>query len=149
MEVGELIKEYLRQGRMMQIATSTDGQPWICTVYFVPDEKQNLYWLSYPERRHSQEIAQNSKVAIAIPIKFDSRPIIGIQTEGSAEKIKDADVIKGILPAYVEKYGQGKDFYSLFIAGKNRHELYKYTPTKYALMDETNFSDENAHEWIP
>jgi uncharacterized protein YhbP (UPF0306 family) len=149
MEVKNLIKKYLGQGRTMQIATVDGDQPWICTVYFVPDENQNLYWLSYPERRHSKEIMTNNKIAIAVPIKFDKRPIVGIQAEGTAEEIKDADIVKKIMPVYVEKYAQGKDFYNLFIEGKNKHQLYKFTSRKYALMDETSFSDEQKHEYIP
>jgi uncharacterized protein YhbP (UPF0306 family) len=147
--VGELIKKYLRQGRMMQVATLDSGQPWICTVYFVPDEQQNLYWLSLPTRRHSQDIAKNNKIAVAIAVKFDKNPIIGIQAEGIAKIVNDGEVVKKILPDYVEKYGSGKDFVELFESGKNQHQLYKFTPSKYSLFDETNFSDGQKHEWSP
>jgi uncharacterized protein YhbP (UPF0306 family) len=147
MNVENLIKKYLVETRMMQIATVSGEQPWICTVYFVADKDQNLYWLSLPARRHSQEIAKNSKVAVAIAVKFDKNPIVGIQAEGAAEIIKNAEVVKEVLPSYVEKYGSGKDFYDNFVAGKNEHALYKFTPAKYALFDETNFSDGQKHEW--
>jgi uncharacterized protein YhbP (UPF0306 family) len=149
MDVKELIKKYLRQGRMMQIATASGDQPWICTVYYAEDENQNLYWLSVPARRHSQEIEKNSKIAVAIPIKFDKNPIIGIQAEGTAAVVEDEETVKNIMPAYVEKYGTGKDFYELFKAGKNQHNLYKFTPSKYSLFDETNFDDGQKHGWTP
>jgi uncharacterized protein YhbP (UPF0306 family) len=149
MEVGELVKKYLRQGRMMQIATAAGSQPWICTVYFVPDEQQNLYWLSLPTRRHSQEVAKNNKIAVAIAVKFDKNPIIGIQAEGTAGIVNDLDAIKKIMPYYIEKYDSGKDFVELFEAGKNQHQLYKFTPRKYFLFDETNFNDGQKHEWAP
>jgi uncharacterized protein YhbP (UPF0306 family) len=143
----ELIKKYLQQGMMMQIATTSGVQPWICTVYFVPDEQQNLYWLSLPARRHSLEIAKNNKIAIAIAIKFDKNPIIGIQAEGTAEVVDDPEVVKEIMPYYIEKYGSGKDFVELFEAGKNQHQLYKFAPNKYFLFDEINFKDGQKHEW--
>jgi uncharacterized protein YhbP (UPF0306 family) len=149
MEVSELIKKYLLQGKMMQIATCDGGLPWVCTVYFVPDGQQNLYWLSLPARRHSQEIAKNNKIAIAIAIKYDKNPIIGIQAEGIAEAISDLGVVEKVLPYYVEKYGNGKDFVELFKAGENQHNLYKLKPSKYELFDETNFSDGQKHEWVP
>jgi general stress protein 26 len=136
----DLVKKYLQQGRMMQIATVSGDKPWICTVYFVPDEQQNLYWLS-------QDIAKNSKIAVAIAVKFDKNPIIGIQAEGIAEIVNEGEVVKKILPDYVEKYGSGKDFVELFESGKNQHQLYKFTPSKYFLFDETNFSDGQKHEW--
>jgi uncharacterized protein YhbP (UPF0306 family) len=149
MEVKDLIKKYLAQSRMMQIATVDGDQPWICTVYYVEDEDLNLYWLSHPTRRHSQEIEKHNKVAVAIPIKFDKNPVTGIQAEGRAEAIKDERIVKKILPAYVEKYGNGKDFVDLFLAGKNQHWLYKFTPVKYKLFDENTFKDNPEKEWKP
>jgi uncharacterized protein YhbP (UPF0306 family) len=148
MKVQGLIKKYLRQGRVMQVATSSDGQPWVCTVYFVPDEQHNLYWLSWPTRRHSQEIEQNNKIAATVPIK-SGKPVIGIQAEGVAEIIKEIMVVEKIMQKYVDKYESGKDFYELFKAGKNHHQLYKFTPNKYFLFDEVNFPDGQKHEWTP
>jgi uncharacterized protein YhbP (UPF0306 family) len=148
MEVGELVKKYLRQGRMMQVATVSDGQPWICTVYGVEDDDLNLYWLSLPARRHSQEIEKHNKVAIAVPIKSD-KPVIGIQADGSAKAVKDKDEVAKIMKLYVEKYDSGKQFYDNFVAGNNEHWLYKFTPNKYYLFDEVNFPDGQKHEWEP
>ena len=145
--VEKLVKEYLAEKRMMQIASVNGDQPWICTVYFVADEHQNLYWLSLPKRRHSQEIKKNNKVAIAIPVKFD-KPVIGIQTEGVAEVVADSEVVKVVMEKYVEKYGQGKDFYDNFVAGKMEHSLYKFTPKRFALFDEVHFSTGDPQEWI-
>jgi uncharacterized protein YhbP (UPF0306 family) len=147
--VKSLVKKYLDEGKAMQVATSSDGQPWVCTVYFVPDEQQNLYWLSLPIRRHSQEVAENNKIAIAIAVKFDKNPIIGIQAEGTVEVLDNLEMVEKVIPDYVGKYGSGKDFYELFKAGKNQHQLYKFTPSKYFLFDEVNFSDGQKHEWVP
>ncbi len=57
---------------LMQLATVQDGQPWIANVFFVVDAQLNFYWLSYPNRRHSRELAINPKAAIAIAIKQTS-----------------------------------------------------------------------------
>ena len=147
MEVSELIKRYLAEAKMMQIATVSEDQPWICTVYFATDDDLNLYWLSLPSRRHSQEIEKNSKVAITIPVKFDKNPIIGIQAEGSAESVTDQEVVAALMKRYTERYQTGQDFYNNFIAGKNKHLLYKFTPKCFVLFDEVNFPDESRQEW--
>jgi uncharacterized protein YhbP (UPF0306 family) len=147
MDVSGLIKEYLKQARMMQVSTTSGSKPWICTVYFVSDEDQNLYWLSLPARRHSKEIAENNKIAVAIAVKFDKNPIIGIQAEGKAEVVEEQKTVENILPEYIKKYDSGKDFTELFKAGKNQHCLYKFIPGAYFLFDETNFSDGQKHEW--
>jgi uncharacterized protein YhbP (UPF0306 family) len=145
MEPLELVRQYLPRGRMMQIATASGDQPWICTVYFVEDDDLNLYWLSFPTRRHSQEIAAHSKVAVAVPIKFD-KPVIGIQAEGVAEPVTDKQVVADVMRRYVERYNSGGQFYDLFVAGKNQHVMYKFTPSKYVLFDEVTFPGDARKE---
>lgn len=147
MQASDLIKTHLKDKKMMQIASVSGDQPWICTVYFVADEEQNLYWLSLPSRRHSIEIKSNSKVAVAVPVEFD-QPVIGLQSEGEATKVNNAEIIKNIMKLYVDKYGQGKDFYDNFLAGKNQHALYRFTPKSYVLFDEKNFSGNPRQEWL-
>lgn len=140
-----LIRGYLRNGRMMQLATVDGDQPWICTVYFVEDADMNLYWLSLPSRRHSREITNHSKVAVAVPIKFD-KPVIGIQAEGVATVVADKDVIARVMQRYVDRYDSGKQFYDNFVAGKNQHVLFQFKPTKFVLFDEVTFPDDGRQE---
>jgi len=134
---------------MMQLATLADGRPWICTVYYVFDQHNNLYWLSYPERRHSQEVEKNPNVAAAIAIKFEDKPVIGLQVEGKAETVQDAAIVKRVMDDYVDKYDSGKDFYDNFITGTNKHKLYKLTPELFVLFDELHFPNEPRQEWLP
>jgi uncharacterized protein YhbP (UPF0306 family) len=148
MEVKDLIKKYLKQSRMMQIATLSGDQPWICTVYYIEDDDLNLYWLSYPTRRHSKEIEEHNKVAIAVAVKFD-KPIIGIQAEGVVEIEKDAELVAKVMQDYVAKYDSGEDFYEHFKAGTNKHQLYKFKPTKYKVFDEMFYKDNPELEWTP
>lgn len=137
-KTAKLLPELLKEGRLMQIATTSGDQPWICTVYYVADTQHNLYWLSFPTRRHSQEIANNRHIAIAIAIKHD-KPVIGIQAEGSATAVTDPNEVKEVMQNYVAKYNQGKDFYNNYKSGTNRHVLYKFTPNNYVLFNELHF----------
>lgn len=132
----------------MQVATSMGNQPWVCSVYFVADKDHNLYWLSFPSRRHSQEIEKNQNVAVALAVKLD-KPVVGLQAEGRAQVVNDKEVIKQIMKKYVAKYGAGKDFYDNFVAGKNQHVLYKFTPKQYVLFDELNFVGDPRQQWQP
>lgn len=130
----------------MQLSTvNSGGSPWVCTVYFVADEQRNLYWLSYPTRRHSQEIADNNKVAAAIVVKADL-PVIGIQVEGIAEKVTDAATVKKIMDRYIAKYDAGKTFYDRFVAGENQHQLYVLKPQHTYLFDEVNYALDDRQE---
>jgi uncharacterized protein YhbP (UPF0306 family) len=148
MAIEELIRQGLNQGKVMQLATVSEGQPWICTVHYVPDENMNVYWLSLPTRRHSQEIAKNNKVAITVPVKFD-QPVIGIQIEGAAAEVNNKDEIAKIMKLYIEKYHIGQKFYDNFVAGNNQHHMYKFTPSNFVLFDEVNFPGNGRQEWQP
>lgn len=136
----ELVKDYLKDARLMQLATISNGKPWLCTVYFVFDDDLNFYWLSLPTRRHSKEIEDDPSSAITVAVK-QPQPVIGIQSQGRAVAVNDAEIIASIMPSYVDKYGNGKDFLENFLAGKSQHVLYKFTPTELVLFDEVNFAE--------
>lgn len=142
MDPQQLIDEYLPKQHMMQLATCINGQPWCCTVYFVHDDKRNLYWASLPARRHSREIEQNSKVAVAIPIKHaKGEKVVGIQVEGTAEMLQPSESNRLIIEAYACKFGRDAEWVDDFTAGKNQHQLYKLTPQNFVLFDDVNFPD--------
>lgn len=132
---------------MAQLATSANGQPWVCSVYYVVDDELNLYWLSFPNRRHSQEIGKNNKVAITIAVKTDL-PVVGLQAEGAAELVKDSKQIEKITKLYVDRYNAGQNFYNNFLEGKNKHMMYKFTPKKFTLFDEVNFPEDGYQEFL-
>jgi len=121
--------------KVMQIATVNNNWPWVCSVYFVV-HNDKLYWVSEPHRRHSQEIIQNAHVAVAIVVKADM-PVIGVQMEGEAKLVNDIALVKQVMEKYVAKYGLGAKFAANFAAGKNKHQLYSFTPTQTAVFDET------------
>jgi uncharacterized protein YhbP (UPF0306 family) len=148
-DVKDLVKQNIHgDSELMQLATVDGDQPWACTVHFVADDESNLYWLSLPTRRHSQEVAKHGKVAAAIVVK-PSMPVIGVQVEGDAEEISDKETVAAVMKRYVAKYNKGQKFYDNFVAGKNEHRLYKLTPHLFVLFDEVNFPDSGRQEWRP
>ena len=143
--VEQLIRKYLKEGRMLQIATVDGGQPWSCTVYYASDDDLNLYWISKPASRHSREIAQHAKVAGSIPIKFDDLNVIGISLEGEAKLAENVSKVK----LYSDKFKRGEAWHSDFLAGKNEHKLYMIKPKRFVLFDRVNFPDNERQEWKP
>lgn len=120
--------------KVMQLASSHDGQPWICTVYFVVS-RGCFYWLSFPDRRHSKEVKENPKAAVAVAIHQDV-PVVGIQAEGSVREVHSISEASRVLVLYVKKYGKGKDFIELLKRGNNQHVLYCLEPSSIMLFDE-------------
>ncbi len=135
---------------MMQVATLSNGQPWVCTVYFVADEELNLYWASLPSRRHSQEIAVHSEVAAAVPVKHvKGEEVIGIQVEGKAVMIDSPTKFKPIVQKYAKKFDRDEQWTENFINLKTEHRLYKLTPGMFVLFDEQNFPHNTRIGWKP
>lgn len=98
MDLRKLIEDYLKEAKLMQLATSLDNQPWVCSVWFAADEDLNIYWISSMNRRHSKEVMENQKVAAAIVLpQTPQDPPRGLQFQGIAELLEnEADIDKAI-----------------------------------------------------
>ena len=147
----EQTAEYLREAKMMQLATvGKDGRPWVCNVWFAADSDLNIYWFSAMTRRHSAEVAENPHVAAAIclPHTPADKPR-GLQLEGTAELLtKPTDVAKA-MKHYVGRVftlKQVKDF----MAHLDRpHRFYRITPETFVLFDAVNYPDNPRQEFKP
>jgi len=150
MQLRKLIEEYLNSSKILQVATSKNNQSWTCTLYFACDEKLNLYWISLPSRRHSQELKDNSKVSGTIVLPHSpGDKVRGIQFQGTAkELISKSDLIQG-LKHYGHRYQMKKDRIESIVENKDGHRCYKITPSLYVLFDEVNFPDSPRQEYSP
>lgn len=142
MDPTDVIKSYLEQQHMMQLATVANGQPWCCSIYFVIDDNYNLYWASLPSRRHSKEVNNHQQVAVAIPVKFvKGQPVAGLQIEGTARELAPSPEIRDAAERYAAKFSRDAAWVEDIVAGKTEHRLYKLAPTSYVLFDESHFRD--------
>lgn len=148
MDVPTLIKKYLQEPKVMQLATAEDGQPWACTVHFAADKDFNLYWISLPGRRHSKEIAKNKKAAATVPIKFPNHPVVGVSFEGDAQ-IVSLDDLETAADAYNKRFGLSDTFRKKLLEGTAEEKLYKLKPRLVVLFDQINFPDNPRQEWKP
>lgn len=147
-EIKSLIIDYLDKARMMQVATSNNGQPWACTVYFAYDEDLNLYWISLPSRRHSLEIAQNPKVAGAIVLPHTpGDDVRGIQFEGEAAALYGEDAREG-MNYYSSRYKMDAERVAKIVDDTDGHVCYKIKPRAFVLFDEVNFPDNSRQEYV-
>lgn len=148
MELRKLIEDYLKEAKMLQVATAKDNQPWACTVYFAVDEDLNLYWISKTARRHSQEIRENEKVAGTIVLPHTPGDNVrGIQFQGVAKELTDKDEAKVGMTYYAERYGMDQERVDAILKGKDGHVCYKITPSLFVLFDEVNFPDDPRQEY--
>ena len=145
----KLIKEYLKEAKMMQLATVSNGKPWVCNVWFAADKNFNIYWFSATNRRHSIEVAKDNHVAAAIclPQTSKDKPR-GIQLEGTAELVTKPTEVAIATKLFVGRkfnLSQIKQFMALV---DRPHRFYKIEPNSIVLFDAVNFPENSRQELI-
>lgn len=147
----KLIMEYLDSANMMQVATISDGKPWICNVWFASDENMNLYWFSLTEARHSQEIAKDSHVAAAVclPQSPTDNRARGIQLEGTAEVLTNSEDIDIAIECCVGRIFSLEKIRHFMPLANATHRFYRIKPTKFVFLDTANLPYDARLEYIP
>jgi uncharacterized protein YhbP (UPF0306 family) len=143
MKLHDTLSTWFSENKLMQLSTATNNQPWICTVGFATDDDFNLYWFSRTDRRHSEEIGQNSKVAATIV--HDVRKRQAIQLTGTAAKVPK-DQAANIHALYVNKLGfQPVSLEQLAVS--DDVSFWRLTPNKIELWDEGDFPASPKQEY--
>lgn len=142
-----LLTEYLSANRLMQLATSHENHPWICSVYFAFDEHLSLYFISKTFRRHSKELRINPRVAAAIcapPASPFEMPARGVQLEGEAIEVNELELADKYLSSYCTRFPAARKIYDSAgaITGNAIPRIYKITPSRIVLFDEEHYPAE-------
>ena len=148
MTVRKLIEEYLKEARLMQLATSVNNQPWVCSVWFAPDKELNIYWISSETRRHSQEVLKNNRVAraIVLPQTPQDKPR-GLQFQGVAEELSGRKEILNAIALYVGRGIFSKEKVLQFMKdSETPHRFYRIKPTQFVLFDAVHFPNNARQE---
>lgn len=147
MDLRTLIVEYMEKTWMLQVATAKNNQPWVCTVHYAFDDELNLYWISKPSTRHSQEVQENEKVAgaIVLPHALGDK-VRGLQIEGTATAVTDPDEIRTALNHYSRRFGMSEERVNAIVNGTDGHNCYKLSPSLLVLFDTLNFPDNPRQE---
>lgn len=131
----------------MQVATSKNNQPWVCSVYFAYDESFNLFWISLPTTRHSQELKANEKVAGTIVLPHTpGTPVRGLQFEGTAKELTTGKEFIHALDTYALRQAMKDERKQKIINGTDGHHVYMITPSTFILFDTKNFPDNPRQE---
>ena len=149
-DLRNLIEEILYGSREMVLATSADNIPWACVLVFGHDKDLDLYWISFENTRHSQEIDKNPNVAATVTKDpAGGGQDKGLQIQGSARKLK-AEEILGAAKEYFAKRGTPKMPQTLEDANTlaEGRSWYILKPTKIKVLYGPLFGYE-AREFIP
>ncbi len=135
----EIYQEILQSNKLMQLATQSNGQLWICNVYFSQDEDGNIYWTSARNRRLSREIEANPVVAVTVV--HDPENKRAVQMSGKAYRVSIEESPKAH-EIYGKKLGQ-KDERLVEVQQdtENSRAYWVFKPEFIELWDELTFPD--------
>src|SRR6476620_7358910 len=98
-EPSELIRAFLETQSTLALATvDAEGQPYVAPLFYVADERLNLYWLSASTSRHSVNLVARKRVCATVyPSVWQWNDIVGLQIQGDAEIIPDDRIREQIM----------------------------------------------------
>lgn len=151
MDIQTLYRDYVKNIKLMQLATTRNNQPWLCNVWFVMDENDHVYWISRDTRRHSQEIHDNPYVSCTFHQWFDGglgQAGQALIMAGHAEKLS-GDACKKPYELYAARYPKILEFQTEqeFLQDQGDHYFYKLTPQEIVWWDEKNFPDQSRQKF--
>lgn len=142
MKLVDLVKDYLKEAKLMQLSTSLDDQSWVCNVWFAADPDLNIYFFSADSRRHSKEVMKNPKVAgaMALPQTPDDLPR-GLQFSGLAELLTKEEDIERAKFVYAGRIFSEEQIKEFMEDEETPHKFYKIKVSQYVLFDMVNFPE--------
>jgi hypothetical protein len=114
-----MLREFLAGQSTLALGTAglTDGRPQVTPLFFVSDERLNLYWISDPESRHSANLCDWNDAAVAIYAPtWDWAGIKGVQIEGDAQAVNDETERQNALALYQAKFPFVNEKFAALIA---------------------------------
>lgn len=125
------------------IATmSDDDQPWntpVASFHF--DNDYTLYWASWQDNQHSQNIRANGKAFVVVydSTPADNKPSAGVYMKGQAfELVDDHEVMQAALVFKDDPYNpsDGKQY-----LGEHPRRIYKFIPEQIWMNDDDKVND--------
>ena len=129
----------LDAGRYVVLATAdADGVPWASPVWFATEDYRELFWVSYPGARHSQNIAVRPQIAMVV---FDSTVPSGsgqgVYMSATAEQVTEPAAIEhGIGVFSRECLRQQTEGWAVDqVSGEARLRLYRASVHEHSILD--------------
>ena len=125
-----ILQSMLKRVPFATIATvCPDGQPWNSPVFARLDEETlELYWVSWLNNQHSQNIARDPRIFVVI---YDSRLVPfnkrqGLYMRMQARPLTNRAQLKRIREKFLHAFGEAAD--ESAFTGKNPRRIYKAVP---------------------
>ncbi len=147
------VREYAQNGKLMQLATADNNQPWIINCWYTFDDDFNFYFISGENARHVKELKNNKKVACSITPHYSleklGQKVQGLMFEGLAEEVSGFSLTE-VFNNFTTKWKLATKYIDLdrLKKGGAGSKLYKVKAIKMVWFDEINFPDDPRQEIV-
>ena len=135
----DIARAILDAGIYVVLATAdADGVPWASPVWFANEDYRELYWVSYPGARHSQNIAVRPQIAMVV---FDSTVPAGtgqgVYMTATAKQVTDLAAIEHGMGVFSRESvrQEGEEWRPDRVTGEARLRLYRANVREYSILD--------------
>ena len=140
----ELLEEYVRDGKLMQLATQDENGPYLCNVWYLPQfSPDRLYFISNVKRNHSEHI--RSRPAVAGTIMHEEldqlgQKVRGVTFRGMARELP-IEGLDELIARFVGQWPNAKDAIdpAKLASGDTPMRIYEIAINEWVLFDEVNF----------
>ncbi len=133
-ETASLIKELLKEGYLLSLASIDASGPWVSDVIYIADNEFSLYFISRIEFRHSKAFLKNQQAAGAITVREKPEgQSTGLQLAGTVRVVNS--IPAPALRAYTRKRNGSSALWQL----AEGEAWYKFTPSTIDLIYEPLF----------
>ncbi|MCA9355098.1 pyridoxamine 5'-phosphate oxidase family protein [Candidatus Kaiserbacteria bacterium] len=148
----ELLKEYVVNGKVLQLATITEGGPWVCHVWYVADwDNDRLLFTSRTTRNHSVHIEYDHRVAggiLDMELTSLGQSVRGVSFTGSARVVPLSDLL-GSIYKFSKRWPAADLAHAAIANGSTNIRLYEININKWVLHDEVNMPSDPRFEYEP
>jgi uncharacterized protein YhbP (UPF0306 family) len=147
----QLLEEYVREGKLMQLATRDDRGPWLCNVWYAPRfDPDRLYFISNRTRNHSAHIRADGAVAGGImheQLEQLGQKVRGVTFRGRATELR-TEGIDEQLELFLGRWpsANGAIGKESLAREETPMRLYEVAIEKWVLFDEVNFEGDPRQE---
>lgn len=149
----ECVQAYLKDGKLLYLATFVNTTPWVCHVWYSLGWMPNsVVFTSNLGRRHSSDIRVNPIVAggiVAIETEGLGQKVRGLSFEGRAFEATENKLALAY-DAYASRWPKVRDMFSLkdVESGVSAMRMYVVEFSRMVLFDEVNFPDGPRQELL-
>lgn len=140
----ELLEDYVRDGKLMQLATQDDDGPYLCNVWYLPQfHPDRLYFISNVARNHSEHIRSRPDVAGTImheELEQLGQKVCGVTFRGTARELP-TEGIDELIERFLGRWPNAKDAIDpdKLASGETPMRIYEIAIKNWVLFDEVNF----------